>query len=262
MTGLASAPADTMVLRPRSVGEMLDAAFTLYRRHFGTLAVVALVCAAIPLAIELYLHAMGATGLTMLLRFVNQLFSLVLKAVATGATVFIISESYLGRRIAAGEALHRAMPLVWRIVFCTILMGMLIVLGLLLFIVPGVIASCGLILATPALVLEPQQTASTALSRSWELTKGAKWRMFGLLFMGGLLILVPVVAIEGIGLLLIPGATTPGSAAQQGLAALVAMAMVFISPLLSCLLTVAYYDLRVRKEGFDLEVLASSLQPA
>jgi len=27
-------------------------------------------------------------------------------------------------------------------------------------------------------------------------------------------------------------------------------------------MTVLYYDLRVRKEGFDLELLASSLQPA
>ena len=30
--------------------------------------------------------------------------------------------------------------------------------------------------------------------------------------------------------------------------------------MLYCVLTVAYYDLRVRKEGFDLEVLASTLQ--
>jgi hypothetical protein len=36
----------------------------------------------------------------------------------------------------------------------------------------------------------------------------------------------------------------------------------FIYPLFYCVLTVAYYDLRVRKEGFDLELLASSLQTA
>ena len=35
-----------------------------------------------------------------------------------------------------------------------------------------------------------------------------------------------------------------------------------IYPLFYCVLTVAYYDLRVRKEGFDLEVLASTLMPA
>ena len=36
----------------------------------------------------------------------------------------------------------------------------------------------------------------------------------------------------------------------------------FIYPLFYCVLTVTYYDLRVRKEGFDLELLASSLQSA
>jgi hypothetical protein len=36
----------------------------------------------------------------------------------------------------------------------------------------------------------------------------------------------------------------------------------FIYPLFYCVLTVTYYDLRVRKEGFDLELLASSLQTA
>jgi len=36
----------------------------------------------------------------------------------------------------------------------------------------------------------------------------------------------------------------------------------FIYPLFYCVLTVTYYDLRVRKEGFDLELLASTLQSA
>jgi hypothetical protein len=39
------------------------------------------------------------------------------------------------------------------------------------------------------------------------------------------------------------------------------MQLVF-TPLVNCALTVTYYDQRVRKEGFDLEVLATTLQPA
>jgi len=35
-----------------------------------------------------------------------------------------------------------------------------------------------------------------------------------------------------------------------------------IWPLFYCVLTVAYYDLRVRKEAFDLEVLAAGLAQA
>ena len=37
---------------------------------------------------------------------------------------------------------------------------------------------------------------------------------------------------------------------------------ILIYPFFYVVLTVLYYDLRVRKEGFDLELLASALQPA
>ena len=37
---------------------------------------------------------------------------------------------------------------------------------------------------------------------------------------------------------------------------------IFIYPFVYVVMTVLYYDLRVRKEGFDLELLASALQPA
>jgi hypothetical protein len=40
------------------------------------------------------------------------------------------------------------------------------------------------------------------------------------------------------------------------------LVQIFIYPLFYCVLTVTYYDLRVRKEGFDLELLASQLQTA
>jgi len=35
--------------------------------------------------------------------------------------------------------------------------------------------------------------------------------------------------------------------------------MLFYYPLLTCVFTLFYYDLRVRKEGFDVELLATQL---
>ena len=43
---------------------------------------------------------------------------------------------------------------------------------------------------------------------------------------------------------------------------LAGVVQLFLYPLFYCVLTVVYYDLRVRKEGFDLEVLAQTLQTA
>jgi ascorbate-specific PTS system EIIC-type component UlaA len=62
----------------------------------------------------------------------------------------------------------------------------------------------------------------------------------------------------------IVAAMTGGSGAWAAVAgaAIVGLVQLVFTPLVNCALTVAYYDQRVRKEGFDLEVLATTLQPA
>jgi hypothetical protein len=78
-----------------------------------------------------------------------------------------------------------------------------------------------------------------------------------------MLLYVPIIALGTIATVVLPsggaaGGLTPGLMTL----AVVGVLQMLLYPLLYCVLTVAYYDLRVRKEGFDLEVLASTLQPA
>jgi uncharacterized membrane protein len=254
------------MLRPLSVGEILDTSFTLYRRHFGALATVSLVCTGLPLVLRLFVEAAGGLFAHLTLALVYFLGLVVLSLVATGATVFIVSESYLGRPLTAREALMRATPYMGRILIASLLMAVVIGLGFLLIVFPGVILAVGLAVAIPAVVLESGQSASGALSRSWELTRGSRWRIFGLGITLFVLLYIPVVAIGGVMAMLIPSGATAGFGATST-ATIVALAIggvvqLFIYPLFYCVLTVTYYDLRVRKEGFDLELLASSLQTA
>jgi membrane-anchored glycerophosphoryl diester phosphodiesterase (GDPDase) len=144
-------------------------------------------------------------------------------------------------------------------------MALVVGLGFLFMVIPGVILAVGLALAIPAVVLEPR-SASAALSRSWELTRGSRWRIFALGVTLLVLLYVPVIAISGLVAVLIPTGAGPSFAASS-VSTIVALAIagviqLFIYPLFYCVLTVTYYDLRVRKEGFDLELLASSLQTA
>ena len=57
-----------------------------------------------------------------------------------------------------------------------------------------------------------------------------------------------------------------GGAAERPLALVVIVIplilQVFVYPFVYVVQTVLYYDLRVRKEGFDLEVLANAMTPA
>lgn len=252
-------------LRPLTVGEILDTSFTLYRRHFAALATVALVCTGLPLVLRLFLEAGGGFMSNLSLAFLYGLSLVVLNLIATGATVFIVSESYLGRPITAREALHRATPYIGRILVCSMIMGFTIMLGFFLLVVPGVILATGLALAIPSVILEPR-SASAALSRSWELTRGSRWRIFALAFTLLILLYVPVVAITGLLAVVLPQASGerfgPASVSTVAAIAIGGVVQMFIYPLFYCVLTVTYYDLRVRKEGFDLELLASTLQSA
>jgi hypothetical protein len=243
------------------VGEILDVSFTLYRRHFATLGTIAVVCSGLPVLMSLYIESSGGVFQNLSLTLVYYVVFTVLSSIATAATVFVVSESYLGRPLDAVGALRRATPLLGRLIVCSLLLAIVVGFGFLFFFLPGVILLCGLLLAFPSLVLEQGSTPTGALSRSWSLTRGSRWRMLGLLVTLLILLYVPIIALMALAELLLP---TGGAGLGAGLLtlAVVGVVQMLLYPLLYCVLTVAYYDLRVRKEGFDLEVLASTLQPA
>jgi len=250
------------ILRPLSVGEILDVSFTLYRRHFPTLGTIAVLCSGLPVLLSLYIEASGGVLQNLPLTLVYYVAFTVLSSIATAATVFVVSESYLGRPLTAASALRRATPLLGRLIVCSLLFAIVVGFGFLFFIFPGIVLLCGLLLAFPSLVLEPGISPTGALSRSWSLTRGSRLRMLGLVVTIVILLYVPIVALGAIATVVLPDSGTAGLTPGLVILAVVGVLQMLLYPLLYCVLTVAYYDLRVRKEGFDLEVLASTLQPA
>ena len=254
-------------LRPLSLGEVLDVSFGLYRSLFLPLLLVTLLTRALPLLVSVYIEAAGGALANLPLYVLTLLANVILGAIAAAASTFIIAENYLGRRLSAAEAFRRALPYTGRLIMLALLSSFIMVIGFLLLIVPGVILAVGLVLATPAMVLEGIPAATDALGRSWALTRGYRGKLFGGLCVIGLLLYLPFLALGGYAAVIPPttpetAATTVGSPTFLVAMALSALLQTLIFPLFYCLLTVAYYDLRVRKEAFDLEVLASSLAPA
>ncbi len=252
------------VLRPLSLGEILDVAFGLYRSLFIPLLVVTLAAGAIPMALSVYVEASGGVLVSPGLYLLSLVFNAVLGAIAAAACTFIVSESYLGRRLSAGEGFNRAGPFVGRLILLGVATSLVVVMGLLLLIIPGLILVSGLALATPALVLESQPSSTAAMARSWSLTRDYRAKIFSALFVVGLLLYLPFIALGGIAAVTV-GAGGPEAGDQAvflGLTMAAAVLSGLIWPLVYCVLTVAYYDLRVRKEAFDLEVLAAGLAKA
>jgi hypothetical protein len=248
------------LLRPLSAGETLDVSFGLYRRLFVPLLTVSVLCTAVPSLVNVYITASGGVLAHPGLYFGNLLLSIVLGSVAAAATIHLISETYLGGELAPGEALRRAMPLVPRLIVLSLLWTLLVGVGLVLLFVPGLILLSGLVLATQSMVIESLGSPTAALGRSWGLTKGHRLRMFGLLCAVGAMLVIPMV---GIGMVLeLALSVGPGEGGELVTQAVGAVLSLVLMPLFYCMLTVAYYDLRVRKEGFDLELLAASLHAA
>lgn len=244
----------TYQIRALSVGEILDGAFTIFGRQFGVLMGILVVCLGLPIAFFVYtflaLSAGVVTALTGLLMFLALLGFFVGGLTAAGAIVHVVSEAYLGRSPAVGDALQFALGKIWRLLASGIAKYLLIGLALLLLIVPGIIVACGYAVVAQVVVLE-EGPALGALRRSWQLTKGFKGKALVLGFIIYVLASLPGMAMQFVGAFVPEWALALNAGGQ--------LVGFVLYPLIACTFTLFYYDLRVRKEAFDLEHLSRQL---
>ncbi|MFN3387399.1 MAG: YciC family protein [Allosphingosinicella sp.] len=155
-----------------------------------------------------------------------------------------------GRSCDVAESFVAALKLVLPLIGLTILSGLIVGLGLLLLIVPGIIFYVSLIVAVPVLV-EERCGVIDSMKRSADLTSGSRWRIFGLI----------ILYILAYGFL----ASAVGAAALAmgaledllSLALLEAVAGTLSALLIAGMLAALYVELRTVKEGASVESLAS-----
>ena len=101
-----------------------------------------------------------------------------------------------------------------------------------------------------------------ALGRSFELVKGRWWKTFGTLIVGFILAAIISTLVQGVFLIgiLFGDDNDAVVLVLSAIAGIVGLAI--STPFQAALLTVVYFDLRVRKEGFDLELLAQEIGAA
>lgn len=269
--GPSQTPRDRpLPLRQMAIGELIDAAIRLYRLEWKVMmAVVAFVVVPVSFveiwATQLVIGQIGPTTVSTafgglltitLVSFAVQF--LVVQPFLTAAVTRAASDVYLGEPVTIGGTYRYALRRLPAILWVTILSTLLILVGLVLLIIPGIIALVRLSVAPAALVVEGA-SGSTALRRSWRLTKGAFWRTLGILVLSG------IVAGIVSSILSIPGefvvqALGPDAWPISSLAAV--LATVLVTPFGTLVIVLLYFDLRIRKEGFDIEVMARELATA
>lgn len=216
------------------------------------------------------------------------------------ALAAFVSEKFLGQEISVRQAYRRAMHHWLSLLIAIFLIGMInvIVFGVLfgVFLVPllaiaslgsgadsGASAVLGIMslvfccLLAPAFVVAiflntrwaffiqaivlENFNSTGGMGRSWKLVKGSFWRVLFLLVAISLIIylfsLGPVLLVTVAAMILASPVLIALASAVSG-----TLVSLLFTPLQFAALTVLYYDLRIRKEGFDLELQMQDISGA
>jgi hypothetical protein len=249
-----------------TTGGLLDRAFRLYTANFPLMVGITAV-AYVPLyAVQLFMQAGGQIASRNLMTIMTILFGFILALlwisltfpIAAGAATYAISERYLGNEVTVGEALSRAFKRLWTLSMAQLEVGLRVMLGILLLIIPGILWWLSYSLAVPVVMVEGQK-AGPSVKRSRELVKGNRKKVF--------VVLMVVTMLQwlvgfGVGKLLqmVLDAQSPSGALIS--TALGGITQILLAPLAIIAAILLYYDFRIRKEGFDLEMLSRELAPA
>lgn len=284
-------------IRPMSFGEILDGSLTLYRRNFGVFLRLAIASLIVPVLLIAYFMIFMLNQLmmaVMMMMIDPVLIAMIVLIVVTyivgtlmmtAGTIRVISDSYLNRPTTFGQAIGLGVSKIWPLFLVGIAKGILIALlsgvvggvlavggpmmagsgalGVAVLVVLGVLGvwfciwvAAGYGVTTPVVVLETLGGSFEAFGRSWGLTRGSRGKVVGLFIVATLLFsFVPQFILQ-----LIAGAVMPSSAGA-GMAILFASYLlpIVLYPAISCVVTLMYYDLRVRREAFDLQMLSQQL---
>lgn len=258
----------TSLLRPFTVGELLDGAFSLYRRNFSSFFVTSFV-PQIPLimlwlALPIFAGAGDPDAAVQATTLLSMPYSWIAAGFIACALVFASIQALQGAPVSAGEALKVGLRKLPAATVAIVLMIVLIACGLLLLVIPGLILMAMYFAVLQAIVVEDCGPVE-ALGRSRRLSKGARIRILGVAILAYLIAALPVIAFS-----MITGVAATRSASgvvtsnltigwqsivQAGALALSALT----TPYSVAALTLLYIDRRARTEAPDLEEAAARL---
>jgi hypothetical protein len=255
-------------LRPRGVGETLDAAINLYRLHWKQfMTLIALLVVPFQFLSHAFEFATShdvvvyrtgqvirqpSIGITLLVAFLS---FIVLDPLLRGSTTRAVADAYLGQEPRWRESLRFAVSKFWTLLGVSLLGGILTALGFII-IVPGILMAIRYTVAPMAVVVEGQGVTG-ALSRAWNLCKGRTGHMFLVLLLSGLLTAIIT------GILSAPAAFLGTSTAWWSWivqAIFASAAAIIVTPFTTIVAVLLYFDARIRKEGFDIAVMAQELR--
>jgi hypothetical protein len=270
----------TADLRPMSLGEVLDRTFKLYFGNFwlfsGIMAFPFLILFVCNVAIGWLSSsetsalrggqvspAAAATVLmiTGLAAIILAIVTFVVTGIGQSATIFAVSDIYLGKSSTIRGAYRQMRGHILQALGTIFLVAIAVGVATICLIIPGIIIACRTSVAIPAAMLE-DLGAGTAFSRSMDLTRGFAGQAF-LIFIMCVSITTGVSSLFTVPFLIMQFLPEPHQLSFGMLVlqyACMFVGSVLAAPLQVIAFSLMYYNLRVRKEGFDIDHLMGSLE--
>ena len=189
-------------------------------------------------------------GLMMVVGLASMIFSAILQAALVHGTISDLN----GNKASFGDCLGTGIRTCLPVIGLTIVFSVAIFFGFILLIVPGVMLSIAWAVVVPVLVVEKTGVFAT-FGRSAELTKGHRWKIFGLY-----LAIAVLSMVLGFAILPLSSAMTTaneGLLAMAPVMALQGVVKVVVATISAAGVAAVYYELRAAKEGIGPEQLAS-----
>jgi hypothetical protein len=257
-------------LRPRGIGEILDAAVALYRTRFGQLVRYAAIVV-VPVQVLLTIVLLSAqpdrfsvtinggatphfdtTRAQLGATFVVLVVGLLTHAFVSAVTTRIVADEYIGHREPGGEAARTGARRFGAVTGLTALVGLAELVGLLFCFIGWFAAQALFAVAIPVVILERRRVFA-AMGRSVELTRSHFWHVLGVVLTVSLLsALLNIALASGLNFWSSRGGSETATIVAQGLVNIVAALLT--TPLVATTVVALYFDLRIRDEGFDVQM--------
>ena len=257
------------ILKPLDYGAMLDELFDLYKKNFLLLSGITGIIY-LPFT-TLYYHEFMSVmnsiqservpgtanlislGLVLLLYIPASFF-------VTAATTWAVSNSYLGNKSTIIGSYKAIFKRIVPFALTMTLSSLLLMAGTIAFCIPGIIIFFAISFVSQVFIIEGKQYVD-AIKRSFELVKSEWVKVLVFAILTNLVVSTITAALTAPFTLMqaFSGAPATGTfSIIQGLAQGIAQTLAL--PIQVIAFVLLYYDIRIRKEGFDIEMLAAGME--
>lgn len=254
---------------PKTLGEILSAAFSIYKANASKLVlVIALVVVPLSLIGALFFGVVfaperievGSTGsgvvvdyagrswgANLLVGSIGALIAIIISAILQAAILRAAAQATIGDPVDVEASYRYGFKRLGSVILLSLLVGLIVAVGFILLIVPGIIFLVFLSASIPVLIVENRR-GTEAMSRSWNLVKGHFWHALVVILVAALIVGV----VSGI-----IGAIGGDNWFVRWI--FTSIAQIVTAPFAALVSVILYLDLRARSETLTAETLRREL---